>query len=187
MSNSNASSDLPKTTRVYQWNVGGEGRRWERWECVTVQCIEQRGLYYADVNTLNAGSIGVGPTEDAAFKDWARKCNAKAVVQSPAVVARDKAEQRQIHETGDDSTAWYAKVLYQDGRYEVLVYDADGDRRPEREQVFTDQAQAVGHADRAVLRSFEQVAAKAPAVNTPDASLDEEPAGRCGMVDRPSP
>lgn len=58
----------------------------------------------------------------------------------------------QVYETGSDDTFWYSKVIRDSERFNVLVYDADGDRRPEREDSFADQVLSVAFADQAVLR-----------------------------------
>lgn len=34
-----------------------------------------------------------------------------------------------LHEVGDDSTVWYAKVIETSVEIQVIVYDADGDIR----------------------------------------------------------
>lgn len=57
-----------------------------------------------------------------------------------------------VYETGSDDTHWYSKVIRDSERFNVLVYDADGDRRPEREDSFADQVLSVAFAEQAVLR-----------------------------------
>lgn len=61
-----------------------------------------------------------------------------------------------VYETGSDDTFWNSKVLRRGGRFDVQVYDADGDRRPEREGSFVDQALAIGFAQGSVSRPAEQ-------------------------------
>lgn len=61
-----------------------------------------------------------------------------------------------VHETGSDDTFWNAKVIREGETFSVQVYDADGDRRPEREDSFADQALAIAFADRSVLRASER-------------------------------
>ena len=57
-----------------------------------------------------------------------------------------------VYETGSDDTFWNSKVIRDGELFNVRVFDADGDRRPEREESFADQALAVAFADRSVLR-----------------------------------
>lgn len=57
------------------------------------------------------------------------------------------------YETGSDDTFWNAKVIPEGARFSVHVYDADGDRRPERENQFEDEAVAIAFADKSVLRN----------------------------------
>lgn len=57
-----------------------------------------------------------------------------------------------VYETGSDDTAWNSKVLRNGERFDVQVFDADGDRRPDREDSFADLALAVAFADKSVLR-----------------------------------
>ena len=61
-----------------------------------------------------------------------------------------------VYENGSDDTFWNTKVLRQGGRFNVEVYDADGDRRPDRESSFEDQALAIGFADRSILRASQR-------------------------------
>ena len=67
-----------------------------------------------------------------------------------------------VYENGSDETFWNTKVLRQGERFNVEVYDADGDRRPERESSFEDQALAIAFADRSILRASQRVEADLP-------------------------
>lgn len=58
----------------------------------------------------------------------------------------------QVYETGSDDTFWNAKVVLDVDRFNVQVYDADGDRRSDREDSFVDRALAIAFADRSVCR-----------------------------------
>lgn len=60
-------------TRHFRWHDTSRGTRWVTSGTCTVRCVLQRGVYYADVHTLNASYLGVGSTPDEAFADWARK------------------------------------------------------------------------------------------------------------------
>lgn len=57
-----------------------------------------------------------------------------------------------VYEIGDDNTAWYSKVIREGERFNVLVYDGDGDRLTDHEGSCEDLALAVALADRSVLR-----------------------------------
>ncbi len=61
-----------------------------------------------------------------------------------------------VYENGSDDTFWNTKVLRQGERFNVEVYDADGDRRPDRENSYEDQALAIAFADRSILRSSQR-------------------------------
>ena len=61
-------------------------------------------------------------------------------------------EPTKVYETGSDDTFWNAKVVLDVDRFNVQVYDADGDRRSDREDSFVDRALAIAFADRAVCR-----------------------------------
>lgn len=58
----------------------------------------------------------------------------------------------QVYETGSDDTFWNSKVIRVGERFNVQVFDADGDRRPDREDSFADQALAIAFADKSVQR-----------------------------------
>lgn len=70
-----------------------------------------------------------------------------------ASVASDGAvkDLNQVHEAGNDTTAWFSKVLRHHDGFEVVVYDADGDRRPEHEVTVPYQSDAVAIANQVVL------------------------------------
>ena len=63
--------------------VSGHGR-WATRSEVTVECVEQRGKFYASMHTLNASPVGIGNTPDEAFEAWG-KCygNAKLKYAHP--------------------------------------------------------------------------------------------------------
>lgn len=44
-----------------------------------VECVEERGKFYASMNTLNASPMGVGDTPDEAFAMWAETCRGRRV------------------------------------------------------------------------------------------------------------
>lgn len=67
-----------------------------------------------------------------------------------------------VYENGSDDTFWSTKVLCQGERFNVEVYDADGDRRPDRECLFEDEALAIAFADRSILRASQRVEADLP-------------------------
>lgn len=48
-----------------------------------VDCVEQRGTFYASMNTLNASPIESGATADEAFDKWAQRCNAFRAEDKP--------------------------------------------------------------------------------------------------------
>jgi hypothetical protein len=73
----------------------------------------------------------------------------RRVVEQTAPNTRDP---RKIYETGDVDTGWCAKVLTSGEAFEVQVFDADGERRQEREKPFTDHALAIEYADMVVRR-----------------------------------
>lgn len=79
---------MKKETRAYSL-TSGYGHFARRDE-VVVECVEQRGKFYASMNSLNASAIGVGDTSDEAFADWAKKC--KAAPKQAAEVANGAAE-----------------------------------------------------------------------------------------------
>lgn len=56
--------------RNFRWADVSRGKRWMASGCVRVRCVIERGAYYAEVPSLNASTIGVGPTPDAAFDDY---------------------------------------------------------------------------------------------------------------------
>lgn len=58
----------------------------------------------------------------------------------------------QVYETASDDTFWNSKVIRVGERFNVQVFDADGDRRPDREDSFADQALAIAFADKSVQR-----------------------------------
>lgn len=58
----------------------------------------------------------------------------------------------QVYETGSDDTFWNSKVIRVGERFNVQVFDADGDRRPDREDSFADQALAIAFAGKSVQR-----------------------------------
>lgn len=62
-----------------------------------------------------------------------------------------KVQEVKVYETGNDTTAWYAKVVEQGGLYNVIAYDADGDIRADQGKSTSDKAAAIAHADNAVL------------------------------------
>jgi hypothetical protein len=57
----------------------------------------------------------------------------------------------QVHEAGNDTTGWFAKVMQCQNGFEVLVYDEDGDRRAINELTLPIQADAMAWADKVVL------------------------------------
>lgn len=59
---------------------------------------------------------------------------------------------KNVYECGSDDTFWFAKVIHSGDRFSVAVYDADGDRRPEREDSFSDKTSAIAVAQKSVLR-----------------------------------
>ncbi len=83
-----------KEKRVYVL-TSGEGWRRTREE-VTVECVEQRGMFYASMNTLLASRIGIGKTVDEAFDAWAKRYNAtlKPVRSTPSPTTQEKGEPR---------------------------------------------------------------------------------------------
>lgn len=58
----------------------------------------------------------------------------------------------QVYETGSDDTFWNSKVIRIGERFNVQVFDADGDRRLDREDSFADQALAIAFAGKSVQR-----------------------------------
>lgn len=73
---------MSKENREYLWTEGYG--RFARRSVVTVECVEQRGKFYASMATLNASAIGVGDTPNEAFVAWAKRCNAEPKVQLSA-------------------------------------------------------------------------------------------------------
>ena len=55
-----------------------------------------------------------------------------------------------VYETGNDSTGWNAKVMGPNPSFQVQVFDADGDRRPEHEKALATAALAKAWADKVV-------------------------------------
>jgi hypothetical protein len=55
--------------------------RWTTHHEVTVECREQRGKFYASVNTLNPtyAKLGIGGTEEQAFEEWRKIYNARRI------------------------------------------------------------------------------------------------------------
>ncbi len=72
--------------------------------------------------------------------------------------------QSKVYETGSDDTFWNSQVIREGERFSVHVYDADGDRRAEREASFSDQALAISFADSSVSRPFQRAAARVEAL-----------------------
>lgn len=73
-------SIVSRETRRYHL-VSGHGR-WATRSEVAVECVEERGTFYASMNTLNASAIGTGRTADDAFNAWALRCgNAQPVME----------------------------------------------------------------------------------------------------------
>lgn len=70
-----------------------------------VDCVEQRGKFYASMNTLNASHSGVGDTPDAAFSDWEKKCawNTVRLVSSRGEIV-NTIENALTDETGSNSS-----------------------------------------------------------------------------------
>ncbi len=70
------------------------------------------------------------------------------------------------YETGSDDTFWNSQVIREGERFNVRVFDADGDRRADREGSVGDEALAIALADIAVSRSSGRVV---PAVSAIEA------------------
>lgn len=66
-----------KTSRSYALTAGYG--HFARTTTVTVECIEERGKFYASMPTLYASPIGVGDTQDEAFTAWETLLNGAAV------------------------------------------------------------------------------------------------------------
>ena len=58
-----------------------------------------------------------------------------------------------LYEAGDDDTGWYAKVCSSGTLFQVQVFDADGDRRPDHEKSLASEKEARDWADKVVLRT----------------------------------
>lgn len=67
-----------------------------------------------------------------------------------------------VYEVGDDNTHWYAKVIPSGALFQVHVYDADGDRRPEHEKELESEKEARAWADKVVLRSHGKLPLQVP-------------------------
>lgn len=74
--------DLPKTQKTFRLKTGHGP--FATCSDVQVNCVEQRGKFYASMNTLNASAIGVGGTAAEAFAAWAKKCGDPAEVEHAA-------------------------------------------------------------------------------------------------------
>lgn len=70
----------PKTTRHYAVPAGHYPFNSKVYP---VYCVEQRGRFYASMNTLNASPIESGDTIDEAFDKWAQRCNARRAADKP--------------------------------------------------------------------------------------------------------
>lgn len=57
-----------------------------------------------------------------------------------------------VYEVGSDDTFWNARVMREGKNFTVEVFDADGDRRPDREDSFVDQELAIAYAHKVVQR-----------------------------------
>lgn len=57
----------------------------------------------------------------------------------------------QVYEAGNDTSGWFAKVMCRQGGFEVMVYDADGDRRACNEITLPKQSDAIVWAEKVVL------------------------------------
>ena len=67
-----------KETRAYRV-TDIRGQRCSTSNVVNVECVEQRGKFYASTNSLNATRIGVGSTAQEAFDDWSNKVRCASV------------------------------------------------------------------------------------------------------------
>lgn len=57
----------------------------------------------------------------------------------------------QVYETGNEETGWFAKVMSRHSGFEVMVYDADGDRRSSNEITLPNKSDAIAWAEKVVL------------------------------------
>lgn len=67
-----------------------------------------------------------------------------------------------VYEVGDDDTGWYAKVCPSGTLFQVQVYDADGDRRPDHEKSLASEKEARDWADKVVLRTHGRLPPQIP-------------------------
>lgn len=101
----------------------------------------------------------VAEGDPMAFDDWLAGSDLPEIVEARELV---KAQARflqsnytdpnKVYETGSDDTFWNSKVIRVGERFNVHVFDADGDRRPDREDSFADQALAIAFACKSVQR-----------------------------------
>lgn len=101
---------------------------------------------------------GVAEGDPMVFDDWLAGSDLPEIVDARELV---KAQERnlsnytdpnQVYETGSDDTFWNSKVIRIGERFNVQVFDADGDRRLDREDSFADQALAIAFAGKSVQR-----------------------------------
>ena len=64
---------------------------------------------------------------------------------------REYKDPSQVYSIGSDDTGWNAQVHRLKQGFEVRVFDADGERRPDREHAFADKAVSIAFADRSVM------------------------------------
>lgn len=58
-----------------------------------------------------------------------------------------------VYEAGSDDTFWNSQVMHVGGLFSVHVFDADGDRRVDREESFAEKQMAIVSADRSIQRA----------------------------------
>lgn len=97
--------------------------------------------------------------EALGFSSWPDYANHHAILnvaknfqKSPgtAQALAHQSSEMKVYETGDDSTAWNAKVIEIGAGFQVQVFDADGDQRSEHEKLLPEQSQAVAWACKVV-------------------------------------
>jgi len=136
----------------YYLGAGGQNKR-HLWALDEIQQIQKMKELYHD---LPVKPVWITLEEIKEYEEKMvstfGKPNAQETERGGKVTNSRGREPNQVYETGSDDTCWYSKVIREGECFNVRVYDADGDRRLDREDSFADQTLAAAFADKSVLR-----------------------------------
>lgn len=142
----------------YYLGAGGQNKR-HLWALDEIQQIQKMKELYHDLPvkpvwiTLEA----IKEYEEKMVSTFGKPNTHETEHDGKVTNSRDP---NQVYETGSDDTCWYSKVIREGERFNVRVYDADGDRRLDREDSFADKTLAAAFADKSVLRLSDREVSK---------------------------